>query len=173
MMLEFGTMRRKTEIDLSEIPSKKADFFRVQKFCTIRHNRTQYTMHPLLFIEGVNMKFLDDIEINSENHLVGNEAFTYNGQETDMTILEYWRWHYSEIFDLQDTIAEFIVAKALGMKEAYNVGSWTLYDIEYQGKRIEVKETSYMHAWQTDDEPKSKSRVFGITKVQFTRDYTG
>lgn len=111
------------------------------------------------------MKSLDSIERLSDNHLIGNEVFSCNGIDTDMTILEYWRWHYSEIFDLQDTIAEFIVAKALGLKKAHNVGSWTLYDIEYRGKRIEVKETSYMHAWQTDDEPKSKFRSFRITQA--------
>lgn len=39
-----------------------------------------------------------------------------NGDEsTDMSILDYWRWHYSEIYDLQDTIAEYIVSKALGL----------------------------------------------------------
>lgn len=111
------------------------------------------------------MKSLDKIDRLCDNHLVGNEVFSYNGNETEMTMLEYWRWHFSEIFNLQDTIAEYIVAKALGLTHAYNSGDWTLFDIEYRGARIEVKESSYMHAWQTDEEPKSKSRNFGITKA--------
>ncbi|MDY4488820.1 MAG: hypothetical protein SPE18_12355 [Candidatus Limivicinus sp.] len=110
------------------------------------------------------MKDLNDICKLSDLHLTGNETFTLNGSETDMTILEYWRWHYSEIFDLQDTIAEYIVGKALGLTEAQNVGSWTLFDMLYRNKRIEVKETSYYHAWQTDEEKKSPARVFSITK---------
>ncbi len=97
--------------------------------------------------------------------LKGTECFTYNGHEINMTIQDFWKWHFSEIYDLQDKIAEFIVATALGLDEPYNVGSWTLYDIDYHGVRIEVKETSYYHAWQTDEEPKSQLRTFGITKA--------
>lgn len=114
------------------------------------------------------MKSLDSIARLSDGHLIGNEVFTYNGEETDMTVLEYWRWLYSELFDLQSSIAEYIVARALDLKKAFNVGDWTLFDIEYRGKRIEVKETSYMHAWQTDEEPKSKARSFRINKAYDT-----
>lgn len=96
------------------------------------------------------MKSLDAINRLCENHLVGNETFSYNGEESDMTILDFWRWHFSELYNMQNTIAEFIVARALGLTEAYNAGDWTLFDMEYRSKRIEVKETSYMHAWQTD-----------------------
>lgn len=97
--------------------------------------------------------------------LKGSEKFSYQGNGTGMSILDFWRWHFCERFDLQDKIAEFIVAKALGLTQADNVGQWTLYDILYKGTRIEVKESSYVHAWQTDNEPKSKSRIFGIGKA--------
>ena len=99
------------------------------------------------------------------NKLSGDEEFTFQNEKTGLNILEYWQWLYSDIYDLQDTIAEYIVAKALGIEEPCNTGSWTLYDIAYRGKRIEVKETSYYHSWQTDEEPKSKARTFGITKA--------
>jgi hypothetical protein len=97
--------------------------------------------------------------------LSGEEKFTFEDQETEMTMLDLWRWHYSDIFDLQEKIAEYIVAKALGNKTPDNTGNWTLYDIAYKGLRLEVKETSYYHSWQTDEEPKSKQRVFGINKA--------
>ena len=108
---------------------------------------------------------LNIIKKLSDKHLSGDEEFSFNGRATNMTMLEFWRWHYSEIFDLQEKIAEYIVAKALGLNEADNVGSWTLYDIDYRNTRIEIKETSYVHAWQTDEEEKSKRRSFGITKA--------
>ena len=111
------------------------------------------------------MKSLDSIQKLCDSHLTGNEEFSYNGQETNLTILEFWRWHYSELYNMQNLMAEFIVAKALGLSQAVNAGSWTLYDIKYRGKRIEVKETAYMHSWQKDDTPKSQTRVFGITKA--------
>lgn len=110
-------------------------------------------------------KSLSEIKKLSENQMVGDECFTLNGEDTDLTMLEFWRWHFSEIFDLQSKFAEYIVGKALGLSEAQNVGDWTLFDMMYKGKRIEIKETSYYHAWQTDEEPKSKQRAFGITKA--------
>ena len=90
------------------------------------------------------------------NKLSGKEGFTFQNQKTGLNILEYWQWLYSDIYDLQDTLAEYIVAKALGKEEPNNIGSWTLYDIDYRGKRIEVKETSYYHSWQTDEDPNLK-----------------
>lgn len=97
--------------------------------------------------------------------LSGKEVFTFQNEKTGLSILEYWQWLYSDIYDLQDTLAEYIVAKALGKDEPDNTGTWTLYDISYREKRVEVKETSYYHSWQTDEEPKSKVRSFGITKA--------
>lgn len=97
--------------------------------------------------------------------LIGNEKFTLNDEELDLSILDFWRWHFCDRFDLQDKMAEYIVAKALGLEEAYNIGEWTLFDILYRDKRIEVKETSYYHSWQSDEEPKSVRRSFGITKA--------
>lgn len=97
--------------------------------------------------------------------LTGNEKFTLDGKATDMDILDFWRWHFCERFDLHEKFAEYIVAKALGMTEADNVGTWTLFDILYRNTRIEVKETAYMHAWQTDEKEKSQARIFGITKA--------
>ncbi len=52
-----------------------------------------------------------------------------------------------------------------------------LYDIAYpsqeavdrgEGIRIEVKETSYYHSWQSDEEPKSRQRMFGIEPAYST-----
>ena len=61
------------------------------------------------------MKKLDEIKIQSDKHLSGAEVFMNGDESTDMSILDYWRWHYSEIYDLQDTIAEYNVSKALGL----------------------------------------------------------
>ena len=99
------------------------------------------------------------------NKLTGKEEFFFQGKKTELNIQEFWQWHYSNVYAFQDMIAEYIVAKTLGCEEPYNSGSWTLYDISYKDMRIEVKETSYYHSWQTDEEPKSKLRRFGITKA--------
>lgn len=65
---------------------------------------------------------------------------------------------------MQEYIAEFLVAKALGMEKPFNRDGWTLWDIEYGGKRIEVKETGYYHSWRKDGKT-SDVRTFGITKA--------
>lgn len=93
------------------------------------------------------------------------DNFTYNKNKTDLTLSELWQWKFSDIYDLQDVIAEYIVEKALGMEKSFNVGYWTLYDIEYRKKRIEVKETGYFHSWNKPGEKRSKQRTFGITKA--------
>ena len=99
------------------------------------------------------------------NRLTGKEEFLFQNKKTGLNMLDFWQWHYSDVYSLHDMIAEYIVARAMGCEEPYNSGSWTLYDISYRGMRIEVKETSYYHSWQSDEEPKSNQRRFGITKA--------
>jgi len=98
--------------------------------------------------------------------LSGKEPFTNNGIETKLTVKDFWSFQFSNILHDPDEIAEFLVAKALGNKESYNKDHWTLFDIKYRDKRIEVKETAYYHPFNDQDpDKKSKQRVFGITKA--------
>ncbi len=90
--------------------------------------------------------------------------FIFDDNDTGLTLLDFWKFRYCNIFDLQESIAEFIVAKALGKETADNLEYWTLYDIDYRGKRVEVKETSYYHPWNKDGKV-SMQRTFGITKA--------
>jgi hypothetical protein len=90
--------------------------------------------------------------------------FEFNGKNTNMTMLDFWKFQYSSIYDIQGSIAEFIVAKALECENPYNREYWTLFDVLYRNIRIEVKESSYYHAWNKDDKV-SMSRNFGITKA--------
>ena len=101
--------------------------------------------------------------------MTGKEIFTLNGESVDFDFLDFWRFHYSNIYDLQDKIAEFIVSKALGISAAQNDQYWTLWDVSYRDKRIEVKETSYYHSFNQEGRV-SKQRVFGITKANGSYD---
>ena len=101
---------------------------------------------------------------NSENLLSGQEQFTLDGNPTGFTVLDFWAFQHSNIWDVQEEIAEFIVAKALGQDMPYNKNGWTLWDMNYKEKRIEVKETGYYHSWRTDGKV-SQQRSFGITKA--------
>ena len=93
--------------------------------------------------------------------LTGQEQFTFEGIPSGFSVRDFWAFQYSNIWNMQEEIAEFLVAKALGLEMPYNKNGWSLWDINYRGKRIEVKETSYFHSWRTDGKV-SKQRTFGI-----------
>ena len=102
--------------------------------------------------------------------MTGKEAFVFEGETVGFDFLDFWRFHYSNIYGLQDMIAEFIVSKALGFNEAQNDQYWTLWDVSYRNKRIEVKETSYYHSFNREGKV-SKQRVFGIAKANGSYDH--
>ena len=94
----------------------------------------------------------------------GSEKFELDGKALDFDFNDFWRFQFSNIYNLQEYIAEFLVAKALGVKESYNTDYWTLFDVLYRNTRIEVKQTSYYHPWNEGGNV-SNVRVFGITKA--------
>jgi len=101
--------------------------------------------------------------------MTGLEKFEFNGRELDYNFVDFWRFHYSNIYDIQGRIAEFIVAKALDIHESQNDQYWTLWDLTYKGLRIEVKETSYYHSFNKEGKV-SQYRSFGITKANGSYD---
>ncbi len=102
-------------------------------------------------------------------NMKGTEKFEFNGKKLDYNFIDFWRFHYSNIYDIQGRIAEFIVAKALDINESQNDQYWTLWDLTYKGLRIEVKETSYYHSFNKEGKV-SKHRSFGITKANGSYD---
>jgi hypothetical protein len=94
----------------------------------------------------------------------GNEKFLFKNENLDYDFSDFWRFQYSNIYSLHGEIAEFIVARALGVTEAQNSAYWTLWDITYRDVKIEVKATAYYHLWN-DQAKISKQRTFGITKA--------
>ena len=103
--------------------------------------------------------------------MTGKENFVFDGQSTGFDLLDLWRFHYSNIYSLHGEIAEFIIARALGITEAQNSAYWTLWDTTYREKRIEVKATAYYHLWN-DNGKISNQRTFGITMANGSYDST-
>ena len=89
-----------------------------------------------------------------------DDVFTFDGQPV-FSVLDYWRFQYCQLMNQQENIAEYLVAKALNINKAENVSSWTGYDLSYQGKRIEVKSSSYVHPW--NKKKVSEVRTFSIS----------
>lgn len=92
------------------------------------------------------------------------DMFILDNKELDFGILDFWKSKYSNIFNMQEVIAEFIVERALEIRKAQNTDYWTLYDILYRNCRIEIKETGYYHSWNEEGKV-SMQRMFGITKA--------
>jgi hypothetical protein len=68
--------------------------------------------------------------------MTGKEKFVFDDKELGFEFSDFWRFHFSNIYDLQDKIAEFIVSKALGIDTAQNDQYWTLWDVSYRGKEL-------------------------------------
>ena len=68
----------------------------------------------------------------------GNEKFLFNNENLDFDFCDFWRFQYSNIYSLHGEIAEFIVARALGVNEAQNSAYWTLWDITYRDVKFPI-----------------------------------
>ncbi len=80
----------------------------------------------------------------------GNEKFFNGEKELDFQIIDFWKWYASNLLHgpLRGALAEFIVAKALGLPcDERNI--FAPVDLEYNGLRIEVKSSAYLQQKKT------------------------
>ena len=77
-----------------------------------------------------------------------SDVFVSAGKE-QFSVLDYWRFEFSNLVSLPSfySIAEFLVAKAIGNTKAENSGYWTAYDMSYKNQRVEIKSSVYVHPW--------------------------
>lgn len=79
----------------------------------------------------------------------GAERFYRNNQPLDMTLLNFWQWFTSDLASnaTRGILAEYIVAKALGITDGVR-GEWDAYDlVTKSGVKIEVKSAAYLQSW--------------------------
>lgn len=79
-------------------------------------------------------------------YLSGEECFRYNDEETELKILDMWRWYFSDLFDIKAVVAEYMVSKALGFTKPYNTGYWTAHRIEYRERIIDLRAATYIRS---------------------------
>ena len=81
----------------------------------------------------------------------GDKHFTDNGQELPFQLKDFWSWYASNLLNapLRGAIAEYIVAKALGVNEPYR-NVWASCDLTYCGIPIEIKSSAYLQAHERD-----------------------
>jgi hypothetical protein len=89
--------------------------------------------------------------------LSGDEGF----QGMDATVREFWAWSTSDLRDdtTRGILAEFIVAKALGVPTESPRISWSNFDLTIpSGVSVEVKSSAYLQSWK---QKKLSQRRFG------------
>lgn len=88
--------------------------------------------------------------------LTGSEKFSFEGKEIGYSLLDYWSWSFSDIYNniYRGIMAEYIVATAMGITPPQGDFIrivWDSYDLlSPKGKRVEVKSASYLQSWDGD-----------------------
>ncbi|HEX5760453.1 MAG TPA: hypothetical protein VF121_14795 [Thermoanaerobaculia bacterium] len=80
----------------------------------------------------------------------GTERFCAGGRKLDFDLVSFWQWSCSDLLSnaTRGVVAEFIVARALGIAASGTRHEWAAYDLEtLDGVRIEVKSAAYLQRW--------------------------
>ena len=80
----------------------------------------------------------------------GREPFHIGGEELDFDLLSFWRWSASDLVSntMRGIVAEYIVARALGLAEGGVREGWAAFDLETaSGIKVEVKSAAYVQSW--------------------------
>ena len=79
----------------------------------------------------------------------GKEAFREQSKSADFTILDYWRWAYSDLLDnaARGVVAEFLVGHALKQTIKPRL-EWGAFDFQTKSElKVEVKSAAYAQSW--------------------------
>ncbi len=94
----------------------------------------------------------------------GQERFHEGASLAEFSLLDFWRWGHSDLLDntSRGILAEFVVAKALGIATDGVRECWACWDLRTcEGLRIEVKSSAFVQSWHQ----RSLSKIdFGISK---------
>ena len=82
----------------------------------------------------------------------GEECFCKDGSDLDFDLLDFWQWSMSDLVNnaTRGVLAEYIVARALGVPVNNTRDFWAPYDLVASGRpetKIEVKSSSYVQSW--------------------------
>ncbi len=88
--------------------------------------------------------------------LTGNEEFTLHGSGAGITVMDFWRWAYSNLIDntQRGVMAEFLVYSSLNSNPQHTQmrENWLPFDATSpSGRRIEVKSAAYIQAWTPEN----------------------
>jgi len=79
----------------------------------------------------------------------GDEPFHEGGRSLCFNVREFWSWSSSDLLSnaLRGRVAEFLVAKALGVADGVR-NEWDAFDLTSKtGITVEVKSSAYLQSW--------------------------
>lgn len=116
-------------------------------------------------ITGMHLaKKLTQIKATPKN---GDEKLSYEGKESDNSLLDFWKWSVSDILSnaTRGRFAEFVVGTAIDLNPEDLRDEWDAYDLTSKdGIKIEVKSAAYIQSWNQNDYSKIS---FSIRKARF------
>jgi len=83
----------------------------------------------------------------------GAEKFRAGADEFGFDLLSFWQWACSDLLGnaTRGIVAEFLVARALGIADDGVRHEWAAYDLETrEGVTVEVKSSAYLQRWHQD-----------------------
>ncbi|HEU0302863.1 MAG TPA: hypothetical protein VFR37_25600 [Longimicrobium sp.] len=104
---------------------------------------------------------MEPVELRPIHRLTGAEAFHTSGSALGFDVLDFWRWSSSDLVGnvLRSRLAEYLVARALGLAAGCRV-EWDACDLRGpDGLTIEVKSAAYVQSWA---QTRASRIVFGI-----------
>ena len=98
--------------------------------------------------------------MKSLKRVAPSRKFIGKGVPRHISASMFWRWGFSDLRSntTRGVLGEFLVACALGLHKKPRT-AWTSYDLEYQGKKIEVKTTAYLQTWNYGKESRAGFRI--------------
>jgi len=97
----------------------------------------------------------------------GCESFCADATPLGYTLKDFWIWSVSDLVSnaTRGRLAEFIVAKALGIATDVSREEWEAFDLKtMEGKKIEVKSAAYIQSW---NQSKLSSIIFSTRKTRY------
>ena len=95
----------------------------------------------------------------------GNEKFIFKDKTLDIQLNDFWKWATSDLVNnsTRGILAEFIIAKALGIDSKVR-NSWDAFDLLHEtGLKIEIKSAAYVQSWY---QKKFSDIIFSIRKTK-------
>lgn len=115
----------------------------------------------------------------SKKYYRGDEMFHAGGKPESFCVKDFWHFAFGDLLDntRRGALAEFIVARGLGLNTEIPREDWSAYDLDYRGMRIEVKASAYLQSWNLENGKVSKpvfsvapARSFNADSGRYTED---